>query len=67
MLHGSCLCGDVAWETATAPLFMSHCHCSMCRKTHGTAFGTYVGTAADGFRWARGEDGVTRYISSPGA
>jgi len=65
-MHGSCLCGDVAWEAASAPQFMSHCHCSMCRKTHGTAFGTYVGTAADGFRWARGTDRVTRYASSPG-
>jgi hypothetical protein len=38
----------------------------MCRKTHGTAYGTYVVVAADGFRWARGEDGITRYVSSPG-
>ena len=66
MLHGSCLCGDVAWEAASPPQFMSHCHCSMCRKMHGTAFGTYVGTAAEGFRWTRGDGGITRFVSSPG-
>ena len=39
--QGSCLCGGVRYET-TAPLQgASHCHCSMCRKAHGAAFGSY--------------------------
>jgi hypothetical protein len=45
---------------------MTHCHCSMCRKTHGTAFATYVGGAAEGFRWSSGEELTRRYESSPG-
>jgi hypothetical protein len=66
MTRGSCLCGVVTWE-ANAPFqLMSHCHCSMCRKSHGTAFGTYVATESQGFRWTSGEAEISHYESSPG-
>jgi hypothetical protein len=66
MIRGSCLCGEVAWE-AEGPLeLISHCHCSMCRKSHGAAFGTYGAARADGFRWLRGRESVRQYQSSPG-
>jgi hypothetical protein len=45
---------------------MSHCHCSMCRKSHGSAFATYVAAPAAGFRFVRGEGAIARYESSPG-
>ncbi|MCP6768815.1 GFA family protein, partial [Klebsiella pneumoniae] len=64
-IHGSCLCGDVAWE-APAPLeFMSHCHCSRCRKSHGAAFATYCMAPVESLRLTRGEDAIVRYESSP--
>lgn len=66
MVRGSCLCGDVAWESDGPFELMSHCHCSMCRKSHGAAFGTYVAVPAAGFRFSRGESGVAHYESSPG-
>ncbi len=66
MVGGSCLCGDVAWEASGQFHGMSHCHCSMCRKSHGTAFATYVATESAGFRWLRGNKGVASYESSPG-
>ena len=62
----SCLCGEIAWEV-TGPLeFMSHCHCSRCRKAHGAAFGTYVMCSPDAFRFTRGRERVVRWESSPG-
>ena len=65
-VRGSCLCGDVAWE-ATGPLeFMSHCHCSRCRKTHGAAFATFIVCPAAAFRLVRGRERIERYESSPG-
>ena len=65
-IHGRCLCGDVAFE-ADAPFeFMGHCHCSMCRKNHGTAFSTAIGVAPKQFRWVRGADKIRRYAASPG-
>ncbi len=65
-VHGRCLCGDVAFE-ADAPFdFMGHCHCSMCRKNHGTAFSTALGVPPSQFRWVRGAGSIRRYASSPG-
>jgi hypothetical protein len=66
MLKGSCLCGAIRYRI-TGPVFrMSHCHCSMCRKGHGAAFGTYLNTAPEHFEFERGEENVGRYTSSPG-
>lgn len=64
MPSGSCLCGDVAWELDVAPRWMSHCHCSLCRKAHGAAFGTYAGAPASAFRFTRGAERARTYASS---
>ena len=37
MLTGSCLCGDIAFEIDGPVDTAGHCHCSMCRKFHGSA------------------------------
>ncbi len=66
MVRGSCLCGAASWEAEGDFELMTHCHCSICRKSHGAAFGTYVGTSAEGFCWTGGEDLIDHYESSPG-
>ncbi|HTO53683.1 MAG TPA: GFA family protein [Myxococcota bacterium] len=66
-LTGSCLCGDVRFEIQGELEPLCHCHCSMCRKSHGAAFASFVGTGKSGFRWLRGADATKRYASSPGA
>jgi len=64
-VHGRCLCGDVAW-TADEPFdFMTHCHCSRCRKAHGTAFATVVACHEGGLRFTQGRDRIVDYESSP--
>jgi hypothetical protein len=63
-VRGSCLCGAVAWEAGTPFKLMSHCHCSMCRKSHGAPFATYVAAPASSFRWLQGENAIGRYRSS---
>jgi hypothetical protein len=65
VVRGSCLCGGVAWQARRPFRLMSHCHCSMCRKSHGTAFGTYVGASADGYALLQGEELIAQYQSSP--
>ncbi|UWQ79100.1 GFA family protein [Leisingera sp. S132] len=35
MIKGSCLCGDIRFETAAKPQNASMCHCSQCRKQSG--------------------------------
>ena len=64
-MHGSCLCGGVRYQIS-GPLSGSlNCHCSACRKSHGSAFRTRVAVAAD-FHWLSGEELLTFYASSPG-
>ena len=64
MLTGSCLCGDIAFEIDGPVDMAAHCHCSMCRKFHGSAFATFGTAAPEDFRWVRGAEGVRRYQSS---
>ena len=66
MIRGSCLCKAVQFEIHGKIARASHCHCSMCRKAHGAAFGTYAAAKAEDFRVVTGEDLITRYRSSPG-
>jgi len=66
MIHGSCLCQGVRFEIDGRLDHASHCHCSMCRKAHGAAFGTYgIGNTSD-FRLLSGTELIARYASSPG-
>lgn len=64
MTTGSCLCGAVRYEIAGPYKWMTHCHCSMCRKNHGSLFGTTVGVERTNFRWLQGEDAIVHYRSS---
>jgi hypothetical protein len=62
VIRGSCLCGGIRFEITGKPLWMSHCHCSRCRKVGGT---TYVSIRAEQFRWVQGKDLVSRYEPEP--
>jgi len=63
-VQGSCLCGQVRYEVDGPLGKMTHCHCSMCRKHHGTPFATMVAAHISSFRWISGEDSVVLYRSS---
>ena len=63
---GSCLCGAVRYEIEGTLTDAGHCHCTMCRKEHGAAFGTYAVVDPDRFHWVSGSDRVTRFESSSG-
>lgn len=66
MIKGSCLCGAIRFELDRAPDVMNLCHCSMCRKITGAAFGVFAHTTLANFRWTEGGELMTRYESSPG-
>ncbi|HZR82161.1 MAG TPA: GFA family protein [Candidatus Binatia bacterium] len=65
MLRGRCLCGAVAFEVTGHVGMVMHCHCSMCRKFHGTPFCTHGVVPKDGLRWVAGRDAIGTYASSP--
>jgi hypothetical protein len=60
-LHGSCLCGGVAFEV-TAPFeLVSHCHCTNCKKISGST-GTVSGRVrSDAIRVLAGDELLTSY------
>ena len=64
MIEASCLCGAVRWQLEGPFEWMAHCHCSRCRKAHGSAFATYVSSPAAGFSCS-GQEHVARY-EAPG-
>jgi hypothetical protein len=64
MTTGSCLCGTVRYEISGPYQWMTHCHCSMCRKQHGALYATMLGVERRNFRWLQGEDAIVRYSSS---
>jgi len=64
MVRGSCLCGGVQFEADEIPL-ITNCHCSMCRKAGGAAFGTFAHARPEQFRYLKGQELITLYQSSP--
>jgi hypothetical protein len=40
MYSGQCLCGEVKVEIRGSISDIIHCHCSLCRKSSGTAYAT---------------------------
>lgn len=62
-IHGKCLCGSVGF-TVSAPLTtMAHCHCSMCRKAHGTHFVTWAAAPLANFHWT-GDTSLIQQVES---
>ncbi|MDQ8036849.1 MAG: GFA family protein [Pedobacter sp.] len=66
MHTGSCLCGAVRYEVDGDIRNVTHCHCSMCRKAHGSAFGSYGSVRREQFRFLQGEEHLVPYESSEG-
>jgi hypothetical protein len=65
MIRGSCLCGTIRYEVRGSLGPASHCHCSMCRKAHGAAFGTYARVPRSDFVLLSGAQDIVAYQSSP--
>ncbi|WP_070964359.1 GFA family protein [Vibrio sonorensis] len=62
--RGSCLCGSVQFSVTGFDDHAAHCHCSMCRKFHGSAFATIV--EVKGLKWICGEENLKEYQAPNG-
>jgi hypothetical protein len=51
----------VTFAIAPPLRWFAHCHCSLCRKHHGSLFGSGVGVAHDRLEWLSGADDVMHY------
>ncbi len=45
MITGSCLCGNVTYTISGTVGDIVHCHCTTCRKAHGSAFSSVAAVA----------------------
>lgn len=63
---GGCLCGGVQYEFLGELKDAANCHCSVCRRTLGAAFGTYARVEAHEFHWSSGEQLISTYEYSSG-
>jgi hypothetical protein len=64
MTEGRCLCGALRYQIDGPFVDMLHCHCSMCRKHHGTPFATWAAAPIAGFRWLSDTSSLASYRSS---
>jgi hypothetical protein len=58
---GACLCGALRFEASAPPRRVTHCHCRMCRQSHGAVVATFATFETDKVTWT-GE--IARYDSS---
>src|SRR5262249_17421703 len=66
MMYGGCLCGSVRYQIRGPLSRLTPCPCSMCRRAHGAAFGSYARVNWTDFSLLSGEDDVASFQSSPG-
>ena len=63
-LTGSCLCGGISYRIRGGVGNLTYCHCSMCRKAQGSAFGSYAPVSWGAFEVVNGEELIREYRSS---
>jgi len=64
-INGSCSCGGLKYNIVGELVDVAFCHCSICRRTLGAAFGTYARVKSDNFSWLSEENLIEKYESSP--
>jgi hypothetical protein len=61
-----CHCGGIEMVAAFPSRFCAHCYCRSCRSSHAAGVVTWIGFKRAQVRFAKGEDLVRDYESSPG-
>ncbi len=55
MLLGGCYCGSTRYEITGKPIYLSNCHCSICRRTTGAPYVAWFSVPVGDFRFVRGK------------
>ncbi|OIQ20040.1 MAG: hypothetical protein BM556_06010 [Bacteriovorax sp. MedPE-SWde] len=66
ILKGKCLCEKISFEAEDIPGVVFNCHCSRCRKSHGTAFATQVFAQRKTLKFIKGEELLSEYDGESG-
>ena len=62
-MTGGCQCGEVRYEITGPPGRVHACHCTICQRQSGSAFGLTLWVAAENFRIIHGEPAATEWKS----
>ena len=65
-LTGGCQCGAIRYAVSRPATDVMHCHCFLCRKTHGALFASAAVVPLAAFTLVRGENELGDYESTPG-
>ena len=65
MMTGSCLCGAISWQFGSEFSQVTHCHCRLCRKAHGSPYATYGVGPISAFEYLSGTELIAEFESSP--
>ena len=64
MIKGSCMCGELTYAIRGEVGEITHCHCTTCRKAHGSAFSSVAAVQIDDFEFTSGENLIKCFQSS---
>ena len=62
-VSGRCECGAVVYRVIAAAQELYHCHCSRCRRLHGSLFATYAYVEKEHLKVEAGTDSLSTYHS----
>jgi len=62
-IGGRCECGSVSYEVKAPAEELYHCHCSRCRRLHGSLFATYAYVRRSDIEIEKGEGNLSVYNS----
>lgn len=54
MIEGGCFCGSVRYSFESDDYLSANCHCSMCRRTSGAAFLSWLAIPLTSFQYKKG-------------
>ena len=63
-LSGNCECRKVSFEINQEIKYFSYCHCSQCRRSHGSAFASFIEVEKSFFKYKSGIQNTKTYASS---
>jgi len=62
-IFGHCECGTVRFKVNQPSAEVYHCHCTRCRRLHGTLFATYAFMMREHIEIEQGEENLSTYRS----
>tara|TARA_R100000005_G_C4807620_1_gene95795 strand:- start:3 stop:431 length:429 start_codon:yes stop_codon:yes gene_type:complete len=63
---GQCLCENISFEIKVATADLYQCHCSLCRKSTGSASNTALIVEAANFIWLSGRENISSFTKTSG-